>query len=1018
MALSPLTETTTDIITNTSTASGNKLVVKPVSSGAKQIGTAVTDVIFNPFIADRIISFYAYNLRPNTVVHVFFDSVLVDKYCAPGVATGGVIADSSDYTSIKKNGAWGDPITTDGFGTVAGQFNIPKGTFKWGERILTLADTDNLTTTQDAITTQASGQFTASNLTVNKETITLTTITPEISYVPVSCTVVTSTTSTNIIVHPNDVQINASYYEPIAQGLTINTPNGEAGIYATSIDIYFKQKSKGQKNGVTVYLCEINNGYPDGKRVLPFSTVNLSWSDVKIGISASAYSTTIYNNSNQAKGIDNDATTFDKFQWPTNFKFEAPVFMNNDTEYAVVVKPHNGDPDYWVYSAELGFQDFQTDAKVYSQPIIGTAFYGATDFQWTALQKEYIKFNLYRAEFNEQSGDAYFYNDNMDYIKVFNMGFACTSYSVLAGDYVYQSTNSYSNSTGGTANTSIKGIVNFYDASKQILYVANSTGNWPLTANNLQIHRFSSDALAASPGPNTVTLVAYSNTSGLYNPKVNAVVPQLSTIVPAGTVLGVKYKGTSNSFNVDTKETSVNPGTETDLYDYERLVVSKSKEVASMSSAKSFTLHANLVTSSSLLSPMIDTVKYKELVIGNQVDPISFIYDEFFNNGTSQTKYVSKIITLAAGQDAEDLNVILTAWRPPGTDIQVWVKFLNSQDDDPISSKTWTPLINGSGSLYSNPGDPTNYNEYVFNIPQYYTMISTNGTISATASCTAITGVGTKFQTELKPGWYINMAANSTTNETGRRVVSIASNTALTLDAGFNYSYSSNAYYLVPPPTTPWLGANSTTQITGIVSTSSTNNTITGYGATFSANTTSVNNSANSILITSANTYYSVGQRVYYYVPSGNSAVTGLTANSYYFIASSNTTAVTLNPQQGNTTAITITGGTTNPGQTHSLNTTFFDVQAQPGNIIIVSNNPQAIISIANGTSLTVGKPAINPVSYANAYISTPNGLSYLNGTNALYSTFIKFQIKVVLQSNDTSKPPFLSNIRALALQL
>jgi hypothetical protein len=1008
-------------LTNIATRSGNQLVVNDNSS-TQTVGNFVTDVSIQPYIAPTIIAFYAYNLRPNTIVHVFFDSVLVDQYCAPGYAEGGVITDTSNYQSITQSSPYGTPIKTDVFGTVAGWFNVPAATFKTGDRVLTIADTENLTLSADAITTKASATFTASNLSVTKQSVTLTTITPEISVVPVSQTVVTSTTTTNIVVHPDTATITGSWYEPIAQGLTINTPNGEAGVFVTSIDLFFKQKPSTGQNGVTVYICEINNGYPDGTNVIPFSTVHLSWADVAININGVA----TYNGGRHVwvsgpggGGYSQDVySTDDSVQFPTNFKFQAPVFLNNGTEYAIVIKPDAGDPDYWVYSANLGDTDLVTGTQIYSQPVIGTAFYGATTGEWTALQTEYIKFELYRAEFTAQSGDAYFNNAPTDFINVYNVGYACTTSTILPGDYVFQSTNSYINATGGTTNTQISGIIEYYDDVKEIIYVANSTGNWPTTANNLQIHRFANATVLASPGPNNVTQIAFANTLGLYNPIMNSFVPQLATIAPSGTVLNVSYSGTNNNYTLDSNEYAVTPGTETDFYDYERIVASRTNEVLNMSGKSSLTVHTNLVTDSSLLSPVVDTVRHQELLISNDVDPISFIYEEFFNDGSSKSKYVSEIVTLAPGQDAEDLQVILTAWRPPGTDIQVWVKFLNGQDSDPISAKTWTPLINQSVTLYSDPGNPSNQNEYTFGIAPYYNLIPTTGTITTTSSCTAIVGTGTLFQKELKPGWFINMAATPTTNETTRKVVSITDNTHLTIDSSFNYTYTANAYFLSVPPTTPWLSANTQTQISGNVSTSSTTNIVTGFAQTFNANTTAVNNSSNSILISTANSLFSVGQRIYYYVPAGNTALTGLTGNTYYFIATANTSAITLNSQQGNTTPITITASTTTPAQVHSLNSTYFDIQVQPGNILDIAGDQQTVVAVANGTSLTVGKPWSSTVNGANAYILTPNGLSYLNSSAALYSTFLKFQIKVIVQSNDSSKPPILNDVRAIALQL
>ena len=90
---------------------------------------------------------------------------------------------------------------------------------------------------------------------------------------------------------------------------------------------------------------------------------------------------------------------------------------------------------------------------------------------------------------------------------------------------------------------------------------------------------------------------------------------------------------------------------------------------------------------SPFISPMIDTVRNNALIIRNLVDFPQISYNEFYNNGPSRTKYISKIITLAQGQDAQDLQVILTAHRPPGTDIKVYVKLLSGEDPDVIIGK-------------------------------------------------------------------------------------------------------------------------------------------------------------------------------------------------------------------------------------------------------------------------------------------------------------------------------------------
>lgn len=886
--------TTTTVTTTTNVNEGFKLTVD-TQANTTTVGNFVTDVSIQPYIANRIVSFYAYGLRPNQRMHIFFDSVLVDKYCAPGIVPT-TIADTSNYTSIPINGTWGDIIKTDSKGRVAGWFNIPAGKFKTGDRVLQITDVDSLALGNNAFTTIASATFTASNLNVTKQAVTLTTVNPEVKFIPVTNTVITTNTSVVNTAIPDIIDVNASFHEPIAQSLTINTPQNEAGIFATSIDIFFKQKAQTNEHGVTIYLCEINNGYPDGQKVLPFSRVHKAYDEVNVS--------------------DNSSVA-------TNFAFESPVYLSNGRQYAFIVKPDSNDPDYYVFSASLGDNDLQTGYQVFSQPTVGTAFFGATETEWTALQTEYIKFKLYRADFTTTSGTAVFNNSNTDYIGFYNISYTNTSAGILPGDYAYQSTNSWSNATGGTVNTSIYGVVNYYDSSKNIIYVANSTGNF--TPNTyIQIHRFANTSVMT---PNNVTYIASGNTGSFVDPAIDALVPQFATITPPGTGINYSYSGTSNGYTRDSAYYKVNPGYETEFFDKERIVASRSNEVSNMGGNKSMFMSAQMTSDTNFLSPVIDTVRYQQLAIKNDIDAIAFKYDEFFNSGATKSKYISQIVTLATGQDAEDISLILTAYRPSGSDIQVWVKFLNGEDQRSMSQQTWTPLINNAPNLYSDPTNPKDFREFTYSVGSYYKMLSTNGTITSTNTSNVITGSSTLFSTEVKPGWYINMRANSSFNETSRKIVSITSNTSLQLSSPFNGNYSGQPYFLVPPPTTAWLSTNNAVQLTGTVATTTTNNTITGTS-------------------------------------------------------------------------------------------TLFTTQILPGSVISIAGDSQTVVSVNSNTSLTVGKPWSSTNSGANAYSVSAAGLTYLNDSLNLYTTYKRFQVKIILQSNDSSTVPLVDDLRVLALQM
>lgn len=69
------------------------------------------------------------------------------------------------------------------------------------------------------------------------------------------------------------------------------------------------------------------------------------------------------------------------------------------------------------------------------------------------------------------------------------------------------------------------------------------------------------------------------------------------------------------------------------------------------------------------------------------------------------------------------------------------------------------------------------------------------------------------------------------------------------------------------------------------------------------ANTTGVSNTADTILVATANSKWQVGDRLYYTVPAGNTAITGLTGNSYYYVTFANTTAIAVSNTAGGANA-------------------------------------------------------------------------------------------------------------------
>jgi hypothetical protein len=96
------------------------------------------------------------------------------------------------------------------------------------------------------------------------------------------------------------------------------------------------------------------------------------------------------------------------------------------------------------------------------------------------------------------------------------------------------------------------------------------------------------------------------------------------------------------------------------------------------------------------------------------------------------------------------------------------------------------------------------------------------------------------------------------------------------------------------------------------------------------ANTTGVNSTAGSLLVSTANSLFLAGDQLTYTVPTGNTAIPGLTGNTSYYVAFSNTSAIVLSATSGGANiAITANASTT---QVHTIQgqtaTGYFDVSS------------------------------------------------------------------------------------------
>lgn len=681
------TTTTKTLATTTSFGGSTKTTTK--------VGTFVQDVSVVPYIRSQTVSFMARNLKPKTKVHCFFDKINVDEYVAPGV---------SDITTMSSRGFEGDepPVVTptapygtqlvaNSTGGVAGVFHVPDGTFRTGDRDFLITNVDDLDAGANAQITKAVATFSASSLSVTKAPLTQTTINPK--------TLVSSKVITTVDVDVNvDIDIDNPPQDPkppkfpparagedggngdgdpIAQSFLVNAPLGAEGIFLTQVGVFFKQKDP--TLGVHVFISEMSSGLPDRLNIIGQGF--LETQDITVSDDASA---------------------------ETVFTLDMPVFLENNREYAFIVQPQGNSPEPLIWLAETGGVDIATGRNIFKDSYSGVAFVSANKSSWTPMQKEDIKFKLYRARFTAFAGTATFRNESDEYLSITGLTRINSGIGIRVGDVVYTQ-----NSTSNTALTGSGdpfGIVQDFDEAEGTLVLDSTRAGFSAIDNpRIEFHRI---LPTTNTSVSNSTLIAFANVVSVDNHEYHAIVPKFAAVVPAGTTVKYASKGTDTAYNMDAAYKSVQIERPNELKDEAKIAVSRTNEFLHTSNTKSTYLQASLATSSEYMSPILDLRRKGAILVKNIIN--NDITGEEFNNGNALCRYISKTITLAEGQDAEDIKIFLRAHRPLGTDIHVYGKFQAKEDPEPFDLRRWTKLeyLNATDDVYSSSAATVDWKEY------------------------------------------------------------------------------------------------------------------------------------------------------------------------------------------------------------------------------------------------------------------------------------------------------------------
>lgn len=209
-----------------------------------------------------------------------------------------------------------------------------------------------------------------------------------------------------------------------------------------------------------------------------------------------------------------------------------------------------------------------------------------------------------------------------------------------------------------------------------------------------------------------------------------------------------------------------------------------------------FVTSANIVGATSTSTANIASIVQGETITGQTsgttatIESLTYFNENIGNGLTTISRYISKPVVLADGQDAEDHQLFLTAYRPPETDFYVYGRFLNATDTGRLRDKAWSRLKRVSANnFYSSATDSRNMIELEYGIP-------TSNQIIANTAASSITGntITTTSVVGFTANTYIYIYDMDKLALNVRKLTDIPSGTTLQLESATSFAFSGNIF--------------------------------------------------------------------------------------------------------------------------------------------------------------------------------------------------------------------------------
>ena len=687
----------------------------------QSLGERITDLSIQPFLRSRTVQITGRALKPNARLYAFFDGEDVNSFVTPANST------------FANTGNEGSQLTADSNGDFFGLFRVPNEDnlrFRAGES-LRFRLSDSVTNSDDptAFTTEAFGTYHGFGQSQTRQGTILSTRPIEVN------------TIENFRQRTTRTVVRSWRVDPIAQSFQIspNSIDGTSfatspGAFLTKVDLYFASRDDDTGQPAIVEIREMDpSGNLVEENVVPFSKVIVPKDDINVSTDGSA---------------------------PTPIRFPTPIYLEAESTYALTIKPGGNNPNITLFTARLGETDLITGERVHKQPSAGSLFISSNDKQWSMEQQEDLKYKLYIADFGEaQNGTAVFKNRQLEFLTIANTSgnfntigesvhgettiTTNIALSANVGDIIVGDTSSANGTVTFSSGTTVrvKGVTlaNKFTGTERVYKYAATTGaNTGTTANVTSVATPQGNVIFTDFNNFSNTHLHLANTSGTFvkdqeirgqtngktarvqalrNIPIDEFYNQFGRLELKGTSIKGEVRLCSTESSRDSQFRTININGLSG-YDSQKFILGKSNEGSSIGGEKSAEVRLTLNNGAfKRVSPVIDNDRSAIIAIENIINNDSS-NEETARQGNADARYITKTVTLADGQDAEDIKVFLDAYKPKTGNVKVYYKILNGEDGDSLDDRAWVAMTQTtSNTILSDTQSTEDYQEFEFGVP-------------------------------------------------------------------------------------------------------------------------------------------------------------------------------------------------------------------------------------------------------------------------------------------------------------